>query len=49
MDRGMTADRTMRLSETTGLLRRIAEAMIARKGEYTFTDSKTGAKVRVIR
>lgn len=45
----MKPDRTIRLNEIAAgtILHRIASAMVARKGEYTFTDAK-GAKVKVI-
>lgn len=43
-----TPDRTIRLASTSGLLLRIATAMIARHGVYTYTDAGTGEKVRVL-
>lgn len=49
MSKAQTPDRTIRLSETTGLLARIAAAMIDRHGFYTFTDAETGEKVMVVR
>ena len=42
-------DRTMRLDELTGVVHRIAAAMIARHGVYTFTDATTGEKVMVVK
>ncbi len=46
----MTASkyRTIRLAETSGLLRIVAAAMIAKHGRYTFTDTVTGEKVTVV-
>lgn len=42
-------DRTITLAETSGLLRRVADAMIAERGFYTFSDASTGQKVMVVR
>ena len=43
-----TPNRTVKLADLgEGLLRRIAEAMIARHGAYYFTDATTGEKVMV--
>ncbi len=42
-------DRTIRLSELTGWVARIAAAMIARHGFYTYTDATTNEKVMVVK
>ncbi len=42
-------DRIIRLAETSGLLAVIAAAKIKREGSYTFTDSATNEKIKVVR
>jgi hypothetical protein len=42
-------DRTIRLAETSGLLARIAAAMVERHGFYTFTDVATNERVMVVK